>query len=486
MTALFLRMLEMSIMGSVVILITLLSRFLLRKRSKRFIMILWAVVAVRLLLPINIRSTASLFNYLPFQANTIVYTSTYQQKAQSAFEEAEKPEEVARDVELTEVSQQEMPSEGISRKTDLKTIAVSVWIAGMAVLAAYYVVRYILLALRMKDARKIDKRVYESEKVSSPFVFGLLIPKIYLPEVLDNTERECILIHEQAHIRHGDWISKIVGLVVVCVHWFNPLVWLAYVLFTQDIEKRCDESAVEQMDDELKQAYAISIVDFAKKSRNRSYLVTPLGFSQRSIRNVTTTSRVKNILDHKKGTLHTTIVITTAMLLIAATCGLNPVTARIEDLDYYDAQSGLKVVLPDGFQLPVAEELRSIKESSRGHKIVVESVFCRVGETQEDRAWLYFETADTREISPDDEDLTLDEYLSYYVQNEVGDDDTYEIVGEVMLSGRMYSKCKLICNHCDSVMWLYVTRFDEDHYSDILFVSLSGEEAESLETCFVE
>ena len=345
MTDLFLKVLEMSIMGSVVALATILFRFLLRKRSKRFIMILWAVVAVRLLLPINIQSVISVFNYIPLHTDAI----TTQIQEAKVFEDsavnnpaAEITEEKTHiDLAVNEAADEHYeatvtPVQNVNARAvpNVKVILAAIWFIGFTALASYTVIRFVLLKIKLKDAVKIDRGVYESDKVRSPFVFGLFVPKIYLPEVLDNTEREYILMHERTHIRHGDWIGKILGTVIVAIHWFNPFVWLSYALFEQDIEMSCDESTISKMTSELRQAYAISIVNYAKKSNNKKYLVTPLGFSNSRFCKAEVTHRVKNIISFKRGSKATSVVLTVTLLFVGATLGLNskPVAAAEEYL----------------------------------------------------------------------------------------------------------------------------------------------------------
>ena len=324
---LFQKILEMSLMGSVVILITALARFILRKRSKRYIMILWAVVAIRLLLPLSIESEISIFNYLPKMTNTDYAVTEVQETAvpdivdiQTVATEAVSNQNGIENVEIqmpeeTKVTAKELP--------DIMTVLTIVWLSGTVVITGYCSVRYIDLKRKLKNANRIGKNIYESENVKAPFVFGLFVPKIYLPDVLNNTEREYILKHEKTHIKHGDWISKIVGMAVVAVHWFNPLVWLAYVLFERDIEMSCDESVVANMDAEVKKAYTMSLVTYAQRSNNRRYLVTPLGFSKNSISKAEVTNRVKNIINYKEGRKITAVMITAVMLFVGAACSSN-------------------------------------------------------------------------------------------------------------------------------------------------------------------
>ena len=368
MTALFLKVLEMSVMGSVVILVTILTRFLLRKRSKRFIMILWAVVAVRLLIPLNIGSDISIFNYIPLNPGAIssqVPEAVKTEEKAVAAEFGKTEEQASSDEFRTEAlavnsgsntaveavqTEAASPVKAVQTKAmpDVRTVLAGIWLAGTIAIISYMAVRYILLKIKLRGAVRIDRNVYESAKVKSPFVFGLLIPKIYLPEELDTAEREYILMHERTHIRRGDWLRKIAGMAVAAVHWFNPFAWLAFVLFGQDIEMCCDETTVADMDKELMQAYAISIVNYAKRSKRR-YLVTTLGFSSSDICKSEVTHRVKNIISYRKGTKFTTVVITAALLFMSASLALNskPVIAD-EELKSSDS----KIEAPTQRQAP--------------------------------------------------------------------------------------------------------------------------------------
>ena len=363
MTALFLKVLEMSVMGSVVVLVTILTRFLLRRRSKRFIMILWAVVAVRMLIPLNIGSAISIFNYIPLHDGAI---SSYIQEAETS--QTEEAVNAGTNTELESFAVEKDPAASVAeddtfrietvitdeysvhaeRSPDMKSVLVFVWLAGAVAVAAYSVIRFTVLKIRLRDAVKTGRNVYVSDKVRSPFVFGLIVPKIYLPEVLGDKEREYILMHERTHIRRGDWLRKIVGMAVVAIHWFNPLAWLAFILFGQDIEMSCDEMTVKDMDAGLKQAYAVSIVNFAKRSNSRMYLVTQLGFSINDSGRKEVANRVRNIISYRKGTKITTALMTIVMLLLAASLGLNskPVLAAEEIIPSVKNESTVKREAP--------------------------------------------------------------------------------------------------------------------------------------------
>ncbi len=329
MGALFFKVLEMSFMGSVVILITILARFLLRKRSKNFIMILWAVVALRLVVPFGIESNFSIFNYLPVPAQTVPVAELVSEVVlpdnyvvpEATFNAAEI---VDMETKGGEVSVAPSNNHAAARSLpDIKIIIAVIWLAGTAGVISYCSIRYIGLKRKLKTAKRLDKNIYESDKIKSPFVFGFFVPKMYLPDSLDEAEREYVLIHERTHIKHGDWIKKFLGIAVLSVHWFNPLVWLAFALFEQDIEMSCDETTISALDAGMRKAYAISLVSYAKISSNKNYLVTPLGFSKNAFGKAEVTNRVMNIVNFRKGTKVTTVAITAAILVLAAVCGFD-------------------------------------------------------------------------------------------------------------------------------------------------------------------
>ena len=202
METLFFKVFGMSVTGSIVILITLLARFLLKKRSKRFIMILWAFVAVRLLIPIGFDSSFSIFNVIPLQTQTYTAAPRVQDAAIP-----DKRAYINIDEESVNTGAVTMSEEPGSAELlpDIKTVLSLVWLAGAIGIAGICSVQYIRLKKRLESAKKVSGNIYVSEKISIPFVFGLFVPRIYLPDVLEKTEKEYILLHEKTHIKHGDW-----------------------------------------------------------------------------------------------------------------------------------------------------------------------------------------------------------------------------------------------------------------------------------------
>lgn len=371
MTDIFTKILEMSLFGSIVIVITILARMFLKKKSKSLIMILWVAVAFRLLCPISIESPLSFFNLLPQKTSvTEIKTETEAPRTErTAVNEdrnvadllkpaatrhrkptnevnteanvnndikdgnkpnvssviAENEETSGLDTAVEEATVEEPQVE----KTPVKTsgnvwiILGIVWAIGFASLMTYVVVSYICLKRKLKDAEEVERNVYESDKIPSPFVFGIVKPKIYIPIGLGETEKKFILTHERIHIRKADNLRKIIGMICVCIHWFNPVVWLAFTLFERDTEMRCDEEVLKDLGAKVKEDYSLSLVSFATSNRNMRYAVLPVSFSKAGFNKKEVTVRVKNLISYKKGSKILAAVIALALVTVSTSCMLN-------------------------------------------------------------------------------------------------------------------------------------------------------------------
>lgn len=377
MTDIIAKIFEMSILGSVVIAITILARLLLKKKSKSLIMILWAAVAIRLLCPISIESSFSLFNLLP---QSSVISKVEEQVANTKPAEVNKGN-VANNATSNEASSNkvtntnansnanlatpnnthannvvnskpsntnnikapaviannnEVANEKVSKATtsiSVGTVLGIVWVAGSVILLAYIAFSYIHLSKRLKDSYEIEDNVFESDKIPSPFVFGLVKPRIYIPIGLGETEKRLILTHERIHIKKGDYLSKIVGMICVCIHWFNPVVWLAFMLFEQDTEMRCDETVLRELGPDIKEKYSLSLVSFAMRNRDMRYAVLPVSFSKAKFNKNEVTIRVKNLISYKSGSKIVAAIIAVTLFAVSTACSLN---AKANDTDNKD------------------------------------------------------------------------------------------------------------------------------------------------------
>lgn len=322
MEAVFLKILNMSLTASYVIAAVLLVRVLLKRAPKKYAYALWSVVGFRLCCPVSFQSVFSLFRLKPFDMTAAQTTSggaalTYV------------PEEIgmmaqprltlgipAVNTVIADSLPAAVPEYSANPMQTALAVAAIVWCAGVCILLFYSMVTFIHLRLRLRTAIRLEENVYQSESVSSPFVLGLFRPRIYLPYALDENARDYVLAHERCHIRRFDHIVKLFAFVLLCLHWFNPLCWLAFVLMSRDMEMRCDEWVLGTKDD-LRCAYSSTLLSFAAKRHFPA--PSPLAFGESGVR-----ARIRNALSWKKPKLWLTVAAALLCIAVIAACAANP------------------------------------------------------------------------------------------------------------------------------------------------------------------
>ena len=301
MDKLFLQILNMNITAGYVILFVIAARLLLKKAPKIFSYALWSVVLFRLICPFSFES---MFSLMPINTQTVPHNIMYSQAPQihsgiAAIDQAANNSLPA-------------PAVGVSANPLQVWIALgeAVWLFGIAALLIYSAYTAVRLRNKLKPAKRIYDNIYEMDGIKSPFVFGVLKPKIYLPPILSENDRAYIIKHEQIHIKRLDYIIKPFAFLVLCIHWFNPLVWIAFFLMEEDMELSCDESVIKQMGSEIKKSYSASLLSLS--TGRRTARGCPLAFGENN-----TKGRIKNILNYKKPAFWVIIV---AIIAVAAIC----------------------------------------------------------------------------------------------------------------------------------------------------------------------
>ena len=320
--------LNMSLKASYVILIVMLIRLLLKKAPKFISYVIWSVVAFRLIIPFSFES---IFSIIPKKMNTnpiprdIVYQNTPQVK--SGIE--------ATDIIVNVKNSLPAPSTvaSVNPMQTFMIIGSCIWILGMVALAIYSVISVIRLKRQLKDAKLLEDNIFEANNLRTPFVLGVIKPKIYLPTGLKAEERAYIVLHEQTHIRRADHIIKIIAFIILTIHWFNPLVWIAFVLMNKDMELSCDEYVLKEMKEDIKKSYANSLLSLAIGGHMING--SPLAFGEGNVK-----VRIKNVLNYKKPTFW---MIAISMIIIAVIgVGLLTNPKEKEPLQKEDiAESGL-------------------------------------------------------------------------------------------------------------------------------------------------
>jgi len=280
---LFLQILNMSIIGGIVILFILVSRLFLKKVPKIFSYILWSVALLRLLVPFSFESMLSL---IPINPRPISNESLYVAQTNIGVISGQ---EITISPNLTTAN----IAEPVNPMQTFISIGAMLWIAGIFLLLIYSLFTLYRLKGRLASSVHEKDNIYISHEIDMPFVLGLIRPKIYLPVSLSESERDYIVLHEQTHIKRFDHVFRIIGYLALLVHWFNPLVWIAFHVSGKDMEMSCDESVIKAFGDKVKSDYSISLLSLATGRRNIG--VTPLAFGEGD-----TKGRVKNVMNYKK------------------------------------------------------------------------------------------------------------------------------------------------------------------------------------------
>ena len=348
MVDLFMRILDMSITASWVILAVMAVRLLLRKAPKKYSYALWTVALFRLLCPVSFRSVVSAFNFKPFR-----------QAAQPSGE----LQFVPRDIELPPINTgipvvdtvlntglpvadtvvntvppvaepgvsaqlpAVVPEVSLTPMQALIYIGVIAWIIGMVALVIISIVNYIKLRKDLRFATRMEGNVWQCETVRSPFLVGLIRPKIYLPYGLDEQTQEYILAHEKYHIKRLDHIAKLLGYTALTIHWFNPLCHLAFRQMNSDMEMSCDEYVLDRNNIPTTQ-YSYSLLTIAMNRRFPA--ATPLAFAETGVK-----ERMINVLKWKKPKKWVSVVAVMVCVILLISCATNP---KVNDATAVDLQ----------------------------------------------------------------------------------------------------------------------------------------------------
>lgn len=321
-TDLFLKLLNLSISAGWLIMAVVLLRFIFKKAPKWVNCLLWGIAGLRLLLPFSVESMLSLVPSAETVPPEILYEETpHITSGISSFNSMVNP--------IIGGTFATVPGASVNPIQVLTIVFSYLWIIGLFVLIAYAFVSYIRLKGRMKTATLLKGNIFESENVGSPFVLGIIKPKIYLPYNIGDDDRKHVIAHEKAHIRRKDHFIKPLAYLILCVYWFNPLVWVAYIFLCRDIEMACDEKVIREMDGESRKDYSEALLNCSVN--RRKIAACPLAFGEVGVKD-----RIKKIMNYKKPAFWV-IVIAVISCVITAVCFLtNPVTEDpIEESNYY-------------------------------------------------------------------------------------------------------------------------------------------------------
>ena len=342
MNELFLKIINMSISASWLILAVLILRLVLKKAPKWVNVLLWGIVAVRLICPFSFKSALSLIPSAETFPEKIISGPSFD--IQTGISPVDnRINDYLGDRYFEGVT---VPA---NNGNNIMTILTIVWIIGILLLATYTIISYQRLNRKVDTAVHYKDNIFQSENVSSPFVLGIINPRIYLPFSMNEQNLEHVVAHEQAHIRRKDHWWKPLGFLLLTIYWFNPLMWLAYVLLCRDIELACDEKVIKELGNEQRADYTQALV--ACSVNRRMIAACPLAFGEVGVK-----ERVKSVMNYKKPAFWVIILAVIACVIVAVCFLTNPKQDRYT----------LRIVVPAGSQeefVYTDEEVSTVRNS---------------------------------------------------------------------------------------------------------------------------
>ena len=328
MNNLIMTLLEMSLKGSFCIGIIFIVRLFLKKVPKKYSYYLWLIVFLQLIFPYSIESEISLQPH--FHQNITSFVSDENQSQNNPILDIKENNYSQQTSVVTpqnvEVNQSHQTLS--SSKSQLSYFLMVVWLTGFIALIIKNIYTYVHLQKSLQDSSYLSDNIYLTDHKHAPFVFGIFTPKIYIPQSIQKEDSDYILFHERMHIKRKDHLVKLLTYTITCIHWFNPLVWLAYCLMSKDMELSCDEAVIEK--------YAVQKKDYAKTlltyaCQNSKLSVSPIAFGEGNVQ-----ERIKNILHYKKTKIWLSIGLVTFIIGLSMTLLTSPQNKASSQLSYQD------------------------------------------------------------------------------------------------------------------------------------------------------
>lgn len=321
MTTVFVKILNMSLTAGYCIAAVIVLRFLLRRQAKILSYLLWSVVLFRLLCPFSFNSSFSLLRMDTAAVSETVFSGEPQDVWQGKGYLPDETEGSAAKVRSSVNEAQTQEKRAVQKAL---RAGARVWFAGVSVLLCYSVWTMVRLRRFLSKARPVKEEVYETEGISTPFVFGVIRPRIYLPAHLPSAERRYVLAHERVHIARKDYLVKLAGWGAVCLHWFNPFVWLAFRLMESDMEMSCDETVLRHFGADAKQDYSLALLQLS--SEEGVLAGTPVAFGEGNVK-----SRIRNVLRWRRRGVAAVVTLAVLLGVVLIGLSLNPTSREAEE-----------------------------------------------------------------------------------------------------------------------------------------------------------
>lgn len=341
MEGIFVKLLNMSVSASGFILIAVLLRALLKRSPKWIHCLLWGLVAVRLVCPLSFESSFSLAPRADF-----VEAKLGVQREDGRYMNSVTDAGKALNDDLDNAQNKNLANKGnADRQSDWKKISWT-WFTGVVLLLGYAAISYLRFRKKVQASIRLRDGIYMCDNIRTPFILGVIRPGIYLPSDMDEVQTDNVIAHERAHLSRLDQVWKPLGYCLLAVYWFNPLCWLAYVLFCRDMELACDEKVIRDMDVEDKKVYSRVLLSFSDPSHRIA--AGPLAFGEIGVK-----KRIQSVLNYRKPAFWM-VGLAILALVVTSLCFLtNPKAAN----DPVQTMGTAEYQLPDGLEAESADDL---------------------------------------------------------------------------------------------------------------------------------
>ncbi len=391
MEALFLKLLNMSITASWLVLAVILLRFLLKKAPRALTVALWAMVAIRLMFPFTIESIFSLIPSAETIPQNIVYSSEPTiNTGIDIFNSTVNP--------IISESLAPNPGDSVNPLQVITAVAAVVWLIGIGVMLMYSLISYLYLRKKTRISMIFKDNIYLCDNIDTPFILGIFRPRIYLPSGMEADNMDYVIRHEEAHLKRKDHFWKPLGFALLSVYWFNPVLWIAYILLCRDIELACDEKVIKEFDGFDKKGYSEALVSCSV--HRRTVMACPLAFGEVGVK-----SRIKSVLNYKKPAFWIIAIALLACIALAVCFLTDPY--RNNGIDKITHEKGYTIIEQSEYELTLTipksvisdkayteeglhfEKDQVIAYQTDTTKIYLESIYPVYGST--DTVWLNFD-----------------------------------------------------------------------------------------------
>lgn len=310
MEKIFLSLLNMSITASWLVFAVILLRFVLKKAPKELRCFLWTLVGVRLICPFSIESVISLIPSAETVPESIILSEAPAINSGIKFINSA----------VNPVISKFLAPNAADSATPMQIItfvASVIWLSGMVAMLVYMMISYKRICGKVRESIKLRDNVWQCDRISTPFILGVIRPRIYLPSAMNDADIEYVLFHEHTHLKRCDHIRKPLGFILLTVYWFNPVLWVAYILLCRDIELACDEKVLREQGEDIRKPYSDALINCSMPRKHIS--ACPLAFGEVGVK-----SRIKNVLSYKKPALWIIVVAFVASAALSVCLMTNP------------------------------------------------------------------------------------------------------------------------------------------------------------------